>query len=199
MIARLSEEGLLKPVAHGVRNSVGFAWHPNTSQLWFTDNGRDWLGDDLPPGELNVATGAGLHFGFPFCHGGDIQDPDFGDLGSCDQMVPPVRELDPHVAPLGVVFYTADTFPERYHNQVFIAEHGSWNRKEKIGYRVTLVTLEGNRALSYQPFASGWLSNGKVFGRPVDLLVRDDGSLWLSDDHRGAVYRIFFDEEHSNE
>ena len=195
-IARLAPEGgPLRQFALGVRNSVGFTWHPDTGQLWFTDNGRDWLGDELPPGELNVAVDPGQHFGFPFCHGGDLKDPDLGRLGNCADSVPPVSKLGPHVAPLGVKFYTGEAFPERFRNQVFIAEHGSWNRSEKIGYRVTLVTLDGDRALSYAPFATGWLTNGKVFGRPVDLLVRDDGSLWVSDDYRGAVYRIYFDKE----
>ncbi len=178
--------------ARGVRNTVGFTWHPETDELWFTDNGRDWMGDDIPPCELNRAPRAGLHFGFPYCHGGDITDPEFGSGRNCDDFTPPVQKLGPHVAPLGVRFYTGQTFPEEYRNQVFIAEHGSWNRSEKIGYRVTLVRLEGNRAVSYEPFAKGWLQGDEVSGRPVDLIVRDDGSMLVSDDFAGKIYRITY-------
>ncbi len=178
--------------ARGVRNTVGFTWHPETDELWFTDNGRDWMGDDIPPCELNRAPRAGLHFGFPYCHGGDITDPEFGSGRNCDDFTPPVQKLGPHVAPLGVRFYTGQTFPEEYRNQVFIAEHGSWNRSEKIGYRVTLVRLEGNRAVSYEPFAEGWLQGDEVSGRPVDLIVRDDGSMLVSDDFAGKIYRITY-------
>ena len=176
--------------ASGVRNSVGFTWHPETQEFWFTDNGRDMLGDDLPPDELNRAHRQGLHFGYPFCHGGDIPDPKYGKLRDCADFTPPVQRLGPHVASLGVKFYTGDMFPPEYRNQVFIAEHGSWNRSKKIGYRVTLVRLEGNEAVSYEPFATGWLQNEQVSGRPVDLIVKDDGSLLVSDDFAGKVYRI---------
>jgi glucose/arabinose dehydrogenase len=176
--------------ASGVRNSVGFTWHPETGDLWFTDNGRDMLGDDLPPDELNRAPRQGLHFGYPYCHGGDILDPQFGKGRDCDKYTPPVQRLGPHVAGLGVKFYTGDMFPEEYRNQVFIAEHGSWNRSRKIGYRVTLVRLDGNRAVSYEPFAHGWLQNEQVSGRPVDLIVKGDGSLLVSDDFAGKIYRI---------
>ena len=176
--------------ASGVRNSVGFTWHPETGDLWFTDNGRDMLGDDLPPDELNRAPRQGLHFGYPYCHGGDIPDPQFGKGRDCDNYTLPVQRLGPHVAGLGVKFYTGDMFPEEYRNQVFIAEHGSWNRSRKIGYRVTLVRLDGNRAVSYEPFAHGWLQNEQVSGRPVDLIVKRDGSLLVSDDFAGKIYRI---------
>ena len=176
--------------ASGVRNSVGFAWHPTTGELWFTDNGRDKLGDDLPPDELNRADRQGLHFGYPYCHGGDIPDPQYGEGRDCANFTPPVQRLGPHVAGLGLKFYTGDMFPAEYRNQVFIAEHGSWNRSRKIGYRVTLVRLDGNKAVSYEPFAEGWLQGEQVSGRPVDLLVKEDGSLLVSDDFAGKVYRI---------
>jgi len=193
-IARLRPDGSgFEVYARGIRNSVGFTWHPKTGELWFTDNGRDWLGDDLPPGELNRASAAGQHFGYPYCHGGEVVDPEFGDEGACERYVPPVQPLGPHVAPLGVLFYTGGMFPAEYRNQVLIAEHGSWNRSQKIGYRVTLVRLDGNRATDYRPFASGWLEGQKVRGRPVDLLQLNDGSLLVSDDHADVIYRITYD------
>lgn len=177
--------------AEGVRNTVGFTWHPETGELWFTDNGRDHLGNDVPPCELNHAPRPGLHFGYPYCHGRDVADPEFGDQADCEDFVPPAAELGPHVAPLGVKFYTGDRFPEDYRGQVFIAEHGSWNRDTPIGYRVTLVRLDGDRASSYQTFASGWLQDdGEAWGRPVDLLQTPDGDFLLSDDHAGVIYRI---------
>lgn len=176
----------------GIRNSVGFTWHPESGELWFTDNGRDMMGDDLPPDELNRAPRQGLHFGYPYCHGGDIPDPKFGNGRDCDNYTPPVQKLGPHVASLGVKFYTGDMFPAEYRNQVFIAEHGSWNRSKRIGYRVSLVRLEGNRAVSYEPFASGWLQGQAVSGRPVDLIVKEDGSLLVSDDFAGKIYRISY-------
>jgi len=178
--------------ASGIRNSVGFTWHPTTGELWFTDNGRDMLGDDLPACELNRAPRQGLHFGYPYCHAGEISDPKFGAGRDCANFTPPVQKLGPHVAPLGVKFYTGDSFPEQYHNQVFIAEHGSWNRSKKIGYRIMLVRLEGNRSVSYEPFAQGWLQNERVSGRPVDLIVLEDGSMLVSDDYSGKIYRIRF-------
>jgi glucose/arabinose dehydrogenase len=181
--------------ARGIRNSVGFTWHPRTGELWFTDNGRDMLGDDVPPCELNRAPVAGLDFGFPYCHGGSIADPEFGKLGRCEDSVPPVQALGPHVAPLGVRFYTGDMFPEPYRGQVLIAEHGSWNRSReagKTGHRVTLVRLEGDRAVSYESFMEGFLDGQTALGRPVDLLVAPDGSLLVSDDTAGAVYRVSY-------
>jgi glucose/arabinose dehydrogenase len=182
--------------ASGIRNTVGFDWHPVTKELWFTDNGRDWLGDNRPPDELNRVTETGQHFGFPYLHGKDIRDPEFGDdMPAGLDPTPPVRELGPHVAALGMRFYTGSTFPEEYRNRIFIAEHGSWNRSEKIGYRVMMVSLDGNRALSYKPFAEGWLDkkSGEAWGRPVDVLVLEDGSLLVSDDSAGYVYRINYD------
>jgi glucose/arabinose dehydrogenase len=178
--------------ASGVRNSVGFTWHPETRELWFTDNGRDWLGEDQPPCELNHAPRAGLDFGFPYCHGKDIKDPDFGKLGDCNKMTPPAQLLGAHVAPLAVKFYTGAAFPEPYRNQLFIAEHGSWNRKELNGYRITVVKLVAGKAAGYQIFATGFRRGDEVYGRPVDLLMLEDGSMLVSDDKAGAIYRISY-------
>ena len=190
-IIRVNPDGTGRETfASGIRNSVGFTWHPETGDLWFTDNGRDMMGDDLPPDELNRADRQGLHFGYPYCHGGDILDPKYGKGRDCGDFTPPVQRLGPHVAGLGMTFYTGDMFPDEYRNQVFIAEHGSWNRSKKIGYRVTLVRLDGNEAVSYEPFAYGWLQNEQVSGRPVDVLVKEDGSLLVSDDFADKVYRI---------
>jgi len=192
-IIRVNTDGSERETyASGIRNSVGFTWHPESDELWFTDNGRDMMGDDLPPGELNRATRQGLHFGYPYCHAGEILDPKFGKGRECENYTPPAQKLGPHVAPLGVKFYTGDMFPAEYRNQVFIAEHGSWNRSKKIGYRVSIVRLDGNQAVSYEPFAFGWLQGQSVSGRPVDVLVKDDGSLLVSDDFAGKIYRISY-------
>ena len=180
--------------ANGVRNSVGFDWQPGTGALWFTDNGRDWLGDDQPPDELNRAPVQGLHFGFPFCHGGTVSDPEFGSRHACAQFTPPAAALGPHVAALGMRFYTGRMFPESYFNQIFIAEHGSWNRSHKIGYRISLVRVAGDRVLSYEPFAQGWLIGEDAWGRPVDVEVMADGSLLVSDDQNGVIYRITYQQ-----
>lgn len=181
-------------VAEGVRNSVGFTWHPDTDELWFTDNGRDMMGDDTPPGELNRVSKTGQHFGYPYCHGSSVLDPQFGKGKQCRDYEPPAQELDAHVAGLGVKFYTGDMFPDEYSGQVFIAEHGSWNRSKKIGYRVTLVRLKDGRPVSYETFADGWLQGNETKGRPVDLLVLEDGSLLISDDYDGKLYRISYEE-----
>ncbi len=194
-ITRMNADGSDQEVfARGVRNTVGLTWHPATKQLWFTDNGRDYLGDDRPPCELNAAPRAGLDFGFPYCHGKDIRDPDpkYAQLGECSRMTPPVQSLGAHVAPLGVKFYTGASFPESYRNRAFIAEHGSWNRSEKSGYRITMVKLDGAKAVSYEPFATGFIRGDEVYGRPVDLLMLDDGSMLVSDDAAGAIYRISY-------
>jgi len=192
-ITRMDPDGSNREIiAHGVRNTVGFTWHPETGDLWFTDNGRDMMGDDIPPCELNRLGEAGQHFGYPFCHGGTIADPEFGDQRHCEEFVPPVQALGAHVAPLGVKFNTGDMFPDSYDGHAFIAEHGSWNRSSKVGYRVTLVKLEGNRAVGYEPFIDGWLDEEaqEAFGRPVDLLFLEDGSLLISDDLGDAIYRV---------
>jgi glucose/arabinose dehydrogenase len=192
-ITRMNPNGSdFEVYAHGVRNTVGFDFHPITNELWFTDNGRDRLGDNIPPDELNRAPTNGLHFGFPFWHGNDIPDPDFGDGHSASEFNLPVQELGPHVASLGMRFYTGEMFPAEYKHQIFIAEHGSWNRSEKIGYRITLVRLQGNTAISYDVFASGWLKGEEVSGRPVDIQQMPDGSLLVSDDFAGKIYRISY-------
>lgn len=192
-ISRINRDGTGREiVAYGVRNSVGFTWHPETGDLWFTDNGRDMLGDDIPPGELNHAPRDGLHFGFPYCHGDDINDPEYGQNRDCADFEPPAQKLDPHVAALGVLFYNGDMFPDEYRGQAFLAEHGSWNRSQRIGYRVTLVRMKDGKAVGYEVFAEGWLKNEEVSGRPVDLLVIADGSMLLSDDQNGVIYRISY-------
>jgi glucose/arabinose dehydrogenase len=196
-ITRMKPDGsAIEVFARGVRNSVGFDWHPAAHELWFTDNGRDWLGDDQPPDELNHAPRAGLHFGFPYCHGRAILDPQFGRDKRCADFTPPAAELGPHVASLGMRFYTGAMFPPEYRGRIFIAEHGSWNRSTPIGYRVTTVRVEGDRAVGYEPFATGWLGDtGRAAGRPVDVLVMPDGALLVSDDHAGAIYRISYRSE----
>ncbi|HBA71623.1 MAG: sorbosone dehydrogenase [Geobacteraceae bacterium GWC2_55_20] len=192
-IMRMLPDGSkLEIFAGGVRNTVGFDWHPQTGELWFTDNGRDWLGDNQPPDELNRAPTAGLHFGFPYRHGRDISDPEFGKRGRNRDLVAPEMELGPHVASLGMRFYSGSMFPQEYRNQIFIAEHGSWNRSTPDGYRITLVRLKNSRAVSYETFASGWLRDGAARGRPVDVQVMPDGSLLVSDDKAGAIYRISY-------
>lgn len=191
-IMRMNADGSnLETFARGIRNSVGFDWDPRTRELWFTSNGRDRLGDDAPPDTLNHATRAGEHFGYPYCHAGTIPDPEFGSKRSCSAFVPPAQPLGPHVASLGMRFYTGTQFPERYRGQIFIAEHGSWDRSAKIGYRITVVSLDANgRALAYEPFAEGWLQGQQAWGRPADVAVAPDGSLLVADDSAGAIYRI---------
>lgn len=193
VITRL-DVGSGKPevVARGVRNTVGFDWHPQSGALWFTDNGRDWLGDDAPPDELNRLAKPGQHFGYPYCHGGAIADSEFGSKRRCADFVPPAQELGAHVAALGMRFYAGKQFPERYRNAVFIAEHGSWNRSRKNGYRVSVVRLDGDRAVAYETLVSGWLQGESAWGRPADVLVMPDGSLLVSDDHAGAIYRVSY-------
>lgn len=195
-ITRINPDGSGREIfASGVRNTVGFTWHPQTKEMWFTDNGRDMLGDDIPPCELNHAPKAGMHFGYPYCHGGTIADPEFGSKRPCSDFTKPAQNLGPHTAPLGLKFYTGSMFPERYANQLFIAEHGSWNRSKKIGYRISLVKVESNsNATSYETFASGWLDDEtqKYWGRPTDVLLLADGSMLVSDDHAGVIYRITY-------
>ena len=194
-ILRMRPDGTqLEPFAHGVRNSVGFDWHPETGELWFTDNGRDMLGDNLPADELNHAPRAGLHFGFPYCHEGEVPDPVYGSIAPCSDFEPPVVKLGPHVAGLGMRFYTGNMFPETYRHQIFVAQHGSWNRTFPIGYRVMRVKLAGNQAEEYEVFVDGWLRGAQAWGRPVDVLVMPDGALLVSDDRAGVIYRISYDQ-----
>nr|WP_299173354.1 sorbosone dehydrogenase family protein [uncultured Allomuricauda sp.] len=194
-ITRMNPDGSDREIyAKGVRNTVGFTWHPETGDLWFTDNGRDMLGDDIPPCELNRATEAGQHFGYPYCHGGTVKDPEFGDQFPCSDFVAPVQPMGAHVAPLAVKFYRGSMFPEKYKDYAFVAEHGSWNRSSKVGYRISLVKLEDNKAVSYETFIDGWLDEEKqeAFGRPVDMLFLNDGSMLISDDFGDAIYRITY-------
>jgi glucose/arabinose dehydrogenase len=193
-ITRLKPDGTgMEIFAKGVRNTVGFDWDPKTKDLWFTDNGRDYMGDDVPDDELDHAPKAGMHFGFPYCHGKDVSDPRFGPGHDCAQYTPPEIGLGAHVASLGMRFYTGSAFPEDYRGQIFIAEHGSWNRSKPIGYRVVVArpAVQGPKRLEI--FAEGWLEpNGKAWGRPADVLVAPDGALLVSDDTAGAVYRITY-------
>ncbi|MGO4469856.1 PQQ-dependent sugar dehydrogenase, partial [Pseudoduganella sp. RAF53_2] len=179
-------------VARGVRNTVGFNWHPLTKEMWFTDNGRDEMGDNTPSCELNYAPKTGMHFGFPYCHGGVVPDPDFANGRKCEEFTPPAAKLGPHVAPLGMAFYTGTAFPQAYRNQLFIAEHGSWNRANKIGYQVRLITLYNNQVVSDTAFIDGFLQGEEVSGRPVDVAMLADGSMLVSDDYANRVYRITY-------
>lgn len=194
-INRMNADGTgLENFVSGVRNTVGFTWHPESKDIWFTDNGRDMLGDDVPPCELNTAPKAGMNFGYPYCHGGTIKDPEFGNKKPCSDFAKPAQNLGAHVAPLGLKFYTGSMFPTQYKNQLFIAEHGSWNRSKKNGYRLSLVKVESGKSVGYETFASGWLdeSTQKVWGRPVDVLLLQDGSMLVSDDQAGVIYRITY-------
>ena len=193
-ILRMNADGSDREVfAKGVRNSLGMDWSP-AGELWFTDNGRDMLGNDLPSDELNHAPVAGLDFGFPSCHSGSIPDPELGsdESYSCHEKMPPAWALGPHVAALGMRFYQGDMFPAEFQNQIFIAEHGSWNRDAPIGYRVAAVKVENGTAIGHQIFASGWLQEGEAWGRPVDVQPLPDGSLLVSDDLAGVIYRIIY-------
>ncbi|MGH2647137.1 MAG: PQQ-dependent sugar dehydrogenase, partial [Ginsengibacter sp.] len=196
-ITRINPDGTgFEVFATGIRNSVGFAWSPVTKQLWFTDNGRDLLGDDIPSDELNNATQAGMNFGYPYCHEGDILDPEFGKGKNCSDYTPPAKKLGAHVASLGMRFYTGNMFPAEYKNAIFIAEHGSWNRSTPIGYRVVVCKMDADGRLTDPiPFAQGWLQNtSTVNGRPVDVDFLQDGSMLVSDDYKGVIYRITYNK-----
>lgn len=195
LIDRMDPDGShYEVVARGVRNTVGFAWHPVTHELWFTDNGRDLMGDDVPDDKLNRAPRVGMDFGFPYCHGGDTPDPEFGKDHPCSAFTPPIVKLGAHVASLGMRFYTGSMFPAAYRDNIFIAEHGSWNRSKKVGYRVVRVITNPDGSNARQEvFAEGWLQPGEtVWGRPVDVQPMPDGSLLISDDYAGAVYRVTY-------
>ena len=205
-ITRLSLDGKTREVfAHGVRNTVGFDWHPRTKVLWFTENGRDDMGDDTPEDELNRAPQPGMHFGFPYCHASGISDPELGRGRSCSNYTAPAALLGPHVAAVGMRFYTGAMFPPEYRENIFIAEHGSWNRTVPLGYRLKRVRLDekGEKVVSQEVFASGWLPerpaagdarrpSSQAWGRPADVLVMPDGALLVSDDAADAVYRISY-------
>ncbi|MEM0513953.1 PQQ-dependent sugar dehydrogenase [Pseudoalteromonas sp. YIC-827] len=182
-------------IARGVRNSVGFDYHPRTGNLWFSDNGRDMMGDDIPPCEINVITEDGQHFGFPYFHGGTIADPEFGKGKNISDYVQPALNLDAHVAPLGIHFYTGEQFPAKYKNQLFVAEHGSWNRSKKAGYRVMVASIEGDKVTGYTPFITGFMENEQTYGRPVAMVQMPDGSLLVSDDYANAIYRVQYNKK----
>ena len=189
------EDGNLVTVAEGVRNSVGFDWHPVTKKLYFSDNGRDWMGDDSPSCELNVVENDGDFFGYPYKHATDVIDPEFGDLiPTLDkEFVDPIAELGPHVAPLGITFYDSNLFPSKYKNSIFIALHGSWNRTKKSGYKVIFVELDNNgNYVRQEDFITGWLDNEQAWGRPVSPFVMSDGSLLISDDKYNVIYRVTY-------
>ena len=202
-IVRMKPDGTGTEVfADGVRNSVGFDWHPVTRELWFTDNGRDMMGDDVPNDELNIAPKAGLNFGFPFCHQGDVSDPEFGAQRACSTAEPPVQKLGAHVAAIGFTFYTGDMFPTAYKNAAIIAQHGSWNRSTPSGYRVMVARTEGRKVTAYEPLVEGFLpaagaaggrgATGAALGRPADVLQMRDGSILISDDRGNRLIRVSY-------
>lgn len=194
---RLNPDGSqFEIIANGVRNTVGFDWQPNTKALFFTENGRDELGDDVPPDELNHWSKVGEHFGYPYCHGGEILDPQFGADKKCADYVAPVWKFKAHNAPLGMRFYQGHQFPESYKHQLFVAQHGSWNRTEPDGYRIALITFKDSKPVNEQVFIDGWLTqNQEVLGRPVDILELPDGSLLISDDKLGLIYQLKYQNE----
>lgn len=194
-IRRMNLDGSgMEIVASGVRNTVGFDWHPTSKELYFTDNGRDWMSEDVPEDELNRVSASGKkHFGFPFCHQGNMTDPEYGWGKSCDDYEKPVALIGPHSAALGMRFYTGGMFPAEYKNAIFLARHGSWNRTRKVGGDIMVVKLNDDGSVkSTETFLSGLLDDNKYLGRPVDVLVMKDGSMLVSDDFNGAVYRISY-------
>jgi glucose/arabinose dehydrogenase len=197
-LVRLQTDGQgFEVLARGIRSSVGIDWQPGTNALFLTDNGRDYMGDDLPPDELNLWTAPGQHFGFPYCHGGDIPDPEFAADKNCSQYTPPVWKFKAHMAPLGLRFYRGTQFPVQFREQLFVALHGSWNRSIPQGYRVALVTFSQGKPVSEQIFIDGWLTQDyDVLGRPVDILEMPDGSLLISDDKLGLIYKVTYTGAH---
>ncbi|MEM6967676.1 MAG: PQQ-dependent sugar dehydrogenase [Bacteroidota bacterium] len=195
-ITRINDDGSnMEVVQHGIRNTVGFTWHPDSKDLWFTDNGRDWWGDDIPGCEINRAPKDGMHFGYPFCHQGNLAENDKKiPSRKCSEFTAPAQILNAHVAPLGIEFIPAGNFPKEYEKQILITEHGSWNRSKKQGYRLALLKMDGDKVTSYETFADGWLDDNddSVWGRPVDLEFMPDGSLLVSDDMADVVYRIYY-------
>jgi glucose/arabinose dehydrogenase len=186
-------KGVMETVVRGVRNSVGITFHPQTKEMWFTNHGRDWMGEDLPHDTLHRIAGRGKHVGFPYCHQGDLPDPELGKGRSCGEFTPPAQKLGPHIAPLGLRFYTGNMFPPQYRNRIFIATHGSWNRTQKIGFNIMQATLDAKgNVTKYEPFAEGWAEGNNYWGRPVDVQVMPDGALLVSDDVAGALFRISY-------
>ena len=195
-IMRIQSDGSNQQIyAHGVRNTVGFTWHPKTQQLWFTDNGKDWLGDNEPADEINVAEKAGLHFGFPYVHAGNILDQKFGKNVESSNFQPPLIKLQAHTAPLGLLFYVGKLFPSQYVGRLLVAQHGSWNRSSKVGYQISSIQINNQTKTSEtKTFISGWLQGQKYWGRPVDLLQMPDGALLISDDYAGLIYRVSYQD-----
>ena len=206
------QTGAYEIIAQGIRNIVGMDWHPETGDLWVSNNGRDMLGDDIPADELNIIPADSKdigdrapHYGYPFVHSNDakepaglIDDPKFGDNPARpDTMVPAAVRIQAHAAPLGMTFYTADAFPESYRGALFVAEHGSWNRSSKVGYQVTVMTEHENGQRSYQPFVTGWLEGEEAWGRPNDVMVAPDGSLLISDDRTGQIFQVRYEDANS--
>ncbi len=200
IIALDVESGEFEYIATGVRNSVGFDWDPLTQEFWFTDNGRDWMGDDVPPCELNKVSKSGDFFGFPYVHGNSVKDPEFyssfkKDKGNTD-FVLPQWEYQAHVAPLGMIFYQGKQFPKEYQNSILVAQHGSWNRSKKVGYKIVNMQLDKDRnVIAQNDFVTGWLEGEKVLGRPVDLITLPDGSVLISDDGFSIIYRVSYQAE----
>ena len=180
-------------VARGVRNSVGFDFNPQNNRLYFTDNGRDWLGDNLPSCELNVLLDDGDFFGFPYLHANDVVDPDFGESDHGYEINKPILELGPHVAPTGITFYSGNHFPASYTNNAFITLHGSWNSSKKVGYKVIRVEFDDNGLVNkHSDFMTGFLSGEQVIGRPAAPFEMSDGSLLISDDYSNLIYRVTY-------
>lgn len=191
-ILQLNPDGRdTKVFASGLRNSVGLTWDPVRGEMWASDNGRDWLGDNLPPDEINTVK-QGKDYGWPYCYGDRIPDPKFNDRPRCKNTIAPIVELQAHSAPLGLTFYGADQFPEEYKGDLFVAYHGSWNRSVPTGYKLVRIQIKDGKPERIEDFATGWLQGTKVLGRPVDVLVGPDGSLYVSDDRRGIVYKITY-------
>lgn len=196
-IMRMREDGSSQQIyAHGVRNSLGFAWHPVNKNMWFTENGRDWLGDDLPDDEINSVEKPGSHFGFPYVYANNIVDSTYGKNINIKSFVMPKVSLQAHTAPLGLLFYTGNQFPEKYKGQLFVAQHGSWNRTHKVGYKLSLIKFDNEyKSSEITAFVTGWLQGEKYWGRPVDLLQMPDGSILVSDDYAGVIYRISYSQK----
>ena len=196
-IVRLNlKTNILEYVATGVRNSVGMDFQKGTKELWFTNNGRDWADENLPNDTLNRLAHKGMNFGYPFCHQGDFLDPEFGKGRSCDEFDKPEMKLGAHVAALGMRFYNGNMFPAEYKGNIFIAEHGSWNKTKKSGYQVVRVVLDAkNKPVKLEPFITGWLEGENFWGRPVDVQVLKDGSMLVSDDETGAIFRVSYNKK----
>lgn len=178
-----------KIFAKGLRNSVGITWHPETKEMWAADNGRDWLGDNLPPEEINIVKFEN-HYGWPYCYGDRVPDPEFGNTDFCERTTPPVIQMQAHSAPLGLTFYTGKEFPEEYVGDLFVAFHGSWDRSVPTGYKVVRIEIKDGKPQKIEDFATGWLRGRSAWGRPVGVIVGPDGSLYVSDDKGGLIYRI---------